>query len=244
MKILEIKNLTKSFQGVCAINNLSLSVEQGVVTGIIGPNGSGKTTLINVLSGIVPFESGHVVVGGLERNKFIRPYHTFDYGIVRTFQNIRLFEQMTVSDNILAVISQKGVLKSIFDSKGKDRDKKVRDVLKKVGLWKKRNELAINLSYGQKKLLEIARTFVVEAKIILFDEPFAGLSKEMKKKVYETIQKLKDEGVTVILVEHDIGLVENICEYVFVLDEGRLIADGQPKEVLKKKEVREVYLGN
>ncbi len=249
MQVLKTKSITKHFSGVHAVDNLSISFESGKITGIIGPNGSGKSTLVNLFSGIVPIDSGTVVFDNAEELKSIKTYEIADYGIVRTFQEVRLFEQIPVLDNILAVITKRNVIGSIFEKHKKFHLDRAENVLKRVGLWEKRHELAKNLSYGQRKLLEIARVLAmlsgegVEGEIFLFDEPFAGLFQEMKDVVLQIIKELKEKGKTVVLIEHNMEIIRNICDHVFVLDSGKLLAQGSPDEVLSKKEVIEAYLG-
>jgi ABC-type branched-subunit amino acid transport system ATPase component len=243
MKIIETKNLTKRFGGVHAVDRLSIGVERGQITGIIGPNGSGKTTLINLWSRMLPMDSGKIIVEGVEQFTRILPHQVYFYGITRTFQNVRLFEQMTVLDNILVVLTERNVFKSLFEKHTEYHLKKAEEVLEKIGLWEKRNQLANNLSYGQRKLLEISRTLAMKSEIYLFDEPFAGLFPEMRKIVAGIIQRLKQENKTVILIEHDMGLIRELCDYIFVMDEGKLLAEGKPNHVLEKKEVIEAYLG-
>jgi len=243
MKIIETKNLVKRFNGIHAVDRLSIGIEKGQITGIIGPNGSGKTTLINLLSGVLEIDSGEIVVDGAEKITRILPHQVFFYGITRTFQNVRLFEQMTVLDNILVVVTERNVFSSLFEKHIEYHHKIAEEVLQKVGLWEKKNQLAVNLSYGQRKLLEIARTLAMKAEVYLFDEPFAGLFPEMRKIVSSIIQELKQENKTVVLIEHDIGLIRELCDHIFVMDEGKLLAEGKPESVLEKREVIEAYLG-
>ncbi|MEK7075923.1 MAG: ABC transporter ATP-binding protein [Patescibacteria group bacterium] len=243
MKILETKNLMKRFNGVHAVERLSIGIEKGSITGIIGPNGSGKTTLINLLSGVLEIDGGEVIVDEAQKFSRILPHQISTFGITRTFQNVRLFEQMMVLDNILVVVTERNVFGSLFEKHTEYHHKAAEEVLQKVGLWDKRNQLAVNLSYGQRKLLEIARTLAMKAEIYLFDEPFAGLFPEMKKIVSGIIRELKQENKTVILVEHDIGLIREICDHIFVMDEGKLLAEGKPGQVLNKREIIEAYLG-
>jgi len=244
MKIIETKNLVKRFNGVYAIDRLSIGIEKGQITGIIGPNGSGKTTLINLLSGVLKIDSGEIVVDETEKITRILPHQVFFYGITRTFQNVRLFEQMTVLDNILVVITERNIFSSLFEKHIEYHHKIAEEVLQKVGLWKKKNQLAANLSYGQRKLLEIARALAMKAEVYLFDEPFAGLFPEMRKIVSIIVQELKQKNKTVILIEHDIGLIRELCDYIFVMNEGRLLAEGKPESVLERKEIIEAYFGN
>lgn len=243
MKILEIKNLIKRFGGIHAVDRLSISIEKGQTTGIIGPNGSGKTTLINLLSGVLEIDGGEVIINEVEKITRILPHQISFYGITRTFQNVRLFEQMTVLDNILVVVTERNVFGSLFEKHTEHHYKTAEEVLRKIGLWEKKNQLAVNLSYGQRKLLEIARALGMKAEIYLFDEPFAGLFPEMKKIVSGIIRELKQEKKTVVLVEHDIGLIRELCDHIFVMDEGKLLAEGKPEQILKKREVIEAYLG-
>lgn len=243
MKIIETKNLVKRFNGIHAVDRLSIGVEKGQITGIIGPNGSGKTTLINLLSGILEMDSGEIVVNGAEKITRILPHQVYFYGITRTFQNVRLFEQMTVLDNILVVVTERNVFSSLFEKHTEYHHKIAEEVLQKVGLWEKKDQLAVNLSYGQRKLLEIARALAMKAEVYLFDEPFAGLFPEMRKVVSSIIQELKRKNKTVILIEHDIGLIRELCDHIFVMNEGRLLAEGKPESVLEKREVVEAYLG-
>jgi len=244
MIILETKSLKKHFDGVYAVDDLSIRIEKGKITSIIGPNGSGKTTLINALSGIFEIDGGLVVIEESEKLSKIKPHEVPSFGITRTFQNIRLFEQMTVLDNILVVVTDRRVFKAIFETHQSFHLKKAEEVLTRVGLWEKRDQLAVNLSYGQRKLLEIARALAMDAKIYLLDEPFAGLFPEMVKVISGIIRELKTQGKTIILIEHDIGLIRELSDYVFVMDSGKLLAEGQPEEVLQKREVIEAYLGD
>jgi len=243
MSVLQTKNLTKRFDGINAVNNLSIDVEKGKITSIIGPNGSGKTTLINLLSGMIKIDDGVVSFNGSKELSKIQPYQVGFYEVTRTFQEVRLFEQMTVLDNILVVLTERNVFNSLFEKHKQYHLKKAQEVLEKIGLWEKRNQLAVNLSYGQRKLLEIARVLGVDAEIILLDEPFAGLFPEMVKIVSGIIKELKQKGKTVILIEHNMDLIRELSDHVFVMDEGKLLAEGEPHKVLEKREVVEAYLG-
>lgn len=243
MKILKTKNLTKRFDGIKAVNNLSISIEKGKITSIIGPNGSGKTTFVNLLSGMLPINDGVVIIGESERFESIKAHKVSFYGITRTFQDVRLFEQMTVLDNILVVLTERNVFSSLFEKHKQYHLKKAEEVLQKIGLWEKRDQLAVNLSYGQRKLLEIARVLGMKAEIILLDEPFAGLFPEMIKIVSGIVEELKQKGKTIILIEHNMDLIRQLSDHIFVMDEGKLLAEGKPNEVLEKREVVEAYLG-
>lgn len=242
--ILQIKNVDKHFQGVYAIKDLSFDIEKGKLTSIVGPNGAGKTTLTNVLSGVVPLDNGSVVVSDKEFTKIL-PFEITNFGVTRTFQNVRLFEQMTVIDNLVVVMTKRNVLESILESK-RDQEvyyQKARNILEKVGLEQKENDLALNLSYGQRKLLEIGRALAMDADVILLDEPFAGLFKEMIKVVIGILDDLKHQGKTVVLIEHNMELIRQLSDHVIVMDSGELLAQGRADEVLSNPKVVEAYLG-
>ena len=243
MPVLETKNLTKRFDGIKAVDCLSIEIKKGKIISIIGPNGSGKTTLINLLSGMVVVDGGVITFNGSKELSKIQPYQVSFYGVTRTFQDVRLFEQMTVLDNILVVLTERNVFSSLFEKHKQYHLKKAKEVLEKIGLWEKRNQLAVNLSYGQRKLLEIARVLAMKAEIILLDEPFAGLFPEMVKIVSGIIQELKQKGKTVVLIEHNMDLIRQLSDNIFVMDEGKLLAEGEPHKVLEKREVIEAYLG-
>lgn len=239
---LETRSLEKVFGGVKAVNGLSISIAKGKITGVIGPNGSGKTTLTNVLTGIHQMDGGVVVVGGTERSR-IRPHEVFKLGLTRTFQNVRVFEQVSVLDNVLIALTRRSIFGSLFERGSDVHAEKAKEVLERVGLWDKREANAAELSYGQRKLLEIARALAANTDVILFDEPYAGLFPEMVKLVSGIMKELRDQGKTVVLIEHDMALIRELCDYVIVMDAGKLLAHGIPEDVLSDKAVVEAYLG-
>lgn len=249
MPFLVTKNLTKHFDGVHAVSNLSISFEAGKITSIVGPNGSGKSTLINTLTGIHSIDSGEMIILDNTKLSRIQTHEVPVYGITRTFQDVRLFEQMPVVDNILVVLTEREIMKAIFEKHSAFHQSKAEEVLRKVGLWEKRNELAKNLSYGQRKLLEIARILAMvhsgvgDIQVVFFDEPFAGLFPEMIKVVVTVIIELRELGKAVILVEHNMDLIRELSDYLYVLDSGELLAEGKPNEVLERSDVMEAYLG-
>lgn len=243
MSTLEVKTLSKHFDGIKAVDHLSVSFEAGKITGLIGPNGSGKSTLINLLTGFVPYDSGLLIIGQTTKLSTVKPYGVASLGITRTFQDIKLFEQMPVLDNVLVVLTERNVWGALFEKHKLFHLEKAQEVLEKVGLWEKRNELAVNLSYGQRKLLEIARALAMDAETYFFDEPFAGLFPEMVKTVSRVIKELRDKGNTVVLVEHNMELIRELSDYCIVMDSGKLLAEGKPHEVLSRKDVIEAYLG-
>jgi len=240
--ILETKNLSKHYDGVAAVDQLSITMKKGQITSIIGPNGSGKTTLTNLLSGLVPFNHGVVMLSGEKLNQ-IKPQTAAVLGITRTFQEVRLFNQMTVLDNLLVVLTERNVFGALFEKHKQHHLKIAEELLVKVNLWPSRDQLAVNLSYGQRKLLEIARALAMNAQIYLFDEPFAGLFPEMIKIVVAIMQELRAGGKSIILIEHNMDLIRQLSDKVIVMDTGKLLAEGNPDAVLAKREVIEAYLG-
>lgn len=242
MTVLETKKLAKHFEGVFAVDSLSLKFEKGKIIGLIGPNGSGKTTLTNLLSGLVSADGGAVLVSGVKLNR-IAPQEILGYGITRTFQEVRLFNQMTVSDNLLVVLTTRSILGAFFEKHSEYYLRIAEEILKQINLWEKRDQLAINLSYGQRKLLEVGRALATNAEIYLLDEPFAGLFPEMAKVLKSAILNLKSDGKTIVLIEHNMELIRELSDKVFVMDAGKLLAEGKPDKVLAKREVIEAYLG-
>lgn len=212
MKTLEIKNVYKSFGGIKALHNVSLTAQAGNITGIIGPNGSGKSTLIDILTKIINADSG-----SFTNSKF-----------ARTFQDSRLWGHMTVLDTILIAHNDK--IKAI-------------EIIKKIKLDHHIHTQARHLSYGQRKLLEIGRAIAAEPAVLLLDEPFAGLHPETIIHVKEILAEQKKKNTAIILIEHDMNIIRDLCDYVYVLDTGINIAEGKANEVLENKEVIRAYLG-
>ncbi len=243
MSSLRIKNLHKHFGGVKAIDGVSFEIEKGSLVSLIGPNGSGKSTLVNLLTGVHAPTSGTLTVSGKAALSRVIPFHLPDLGVTRTFQEVRVFEQMTVLDNVLVVLAPRSVLKALFHSRASLDQAKAEQVLKRVGLWEKRDALASKLSYGQRKLLEIARALLMNADVYLFDEPFAGLFPEMIKVIVGIIKELHAAGKTILLIEHNMALIRELSERVIVFDAGAVLADGAPDDVLARREVIEAYLG-
>ena len=254
MPVLKVKDLTKSFGGIVAVSNISMEVEKGQIAGVIGPNGAGKTTLFNLLTGIYKPTSGEVEYN-LDRKvttRQLKPYKTAAYGISRTFQNIRLFKEMTVLENVLigyhnnfnySVFSSFFRLPGFLKGERKAREEAL-EILKVMGLYNKKDELAKNLPYGEQRKLEIARALATKPQVLLLDEPAAGMNPQETNELTQLIRKLrKDFNLTIILIEHDMSLVMDICEKIFVFDYGKLIAKGTPLEVQNNPEVIKAYLG-
>ncbi len=242
MKELTIQKISKHFGGVNAVDNVTVNFPPGKITGIIGPNGSGKSTIINVLSGLMEKDEGSIYLKG-EDVGVLPAYKRSTKGITRTFQEIRLWNQISVLDNILVTMTERRVYKALFEKQSKKHEEVCKALLKKVDLWEKRNEHAEKLSYGQRKLLEVARALGTDAEVYLFDEPFAGLFPEMVKKIVAIIKELREERKTVILIEHNIELIRELSDHLIVMDSGKVLAEGIPEEVLQKREVIEAYLG-
>ncbi len=243
MSVLKVTNLTKNFGGIKAVTDVSLNIETGEIIGLIGPNGAGKTTFFNLLTGIYAPTSGEIEYD-LKRKvttKDLRPHKVAYYGISRTFQNIRLFQNISVLDNVLLGFHS-GLFKRTVSSK--DALKEANTLLDKFNLLNKKDELAKNLPYGDQRRLEIARALAAKPMLLLLDEPAAGMNAKETKELKELISWIRNEyQLTIILIEHDMSVVMNICERIFVFDYGNLVASGTPEEIQKNKRVITAYLG-
>ncbi len=255
MSLLSVDKLTKSFGGLTAVSNASMSIEKGELVGLIGPNGAGKTTFFNLLTGVYAPSSGSIkleIEGSMKEIGGLKPYNITKVGMARTFQNIRLFKDLTVLDNIRIAMHQNvkyGLPSSFFRSnkfyEEEDRLKKEAEELMDIfKLTHKKNELAKNLPYGEQRHLEIVRAMATKPALLLLDEPAAGMNPNETAHLTETIAKIRDEfNLTVLLIEHDMSLVMKICERIYVLDYGTMIASGVPEEIKNNKRVIEAYLG-
>ena len=240
---LETDKISKHFGAVRAVDELSISIPATGMTSIVGPNGSGKSTLVNLLSGTLPLDGGMVIIDGAGL-KVVHAFETPDHGLTRTFQEVRLFDQITVWDNIMVVLTSRPWLPALFERAKPDYKRKAQEILQKVGMWEKRGALAQNLSYGQRKLLEIGRAMAMEVKVYLFDEPFAGLFPQMLERVKDLMKEMRDQGHTIVFIEHNMDIVRELSDHIFVLDSGALLAEGEVEDVLNRSEVIEAYLGD
>ena len=251
MAQLELLNLSVHFGGVKAVQNVSIRVEQGEFRGLIGPNGAGKTTVFNAITGVVQPTAGDVYFEG-QRLNGIRADKIAHMGIARTFQNIRLFKDQSVLDNVkiglhnqITYSTLTGILRlPKYHKAEKEMNEKAMELLKVFDLEKEADFLASNLPYGKQRKLEIARALATNPKLLLLDEPAAGMNPNETKELMETIHFVRDEfDMTVLLIEHDMKLVSGICEKLTVLNFGQVLAEGKTTEVLNDPQVIKAYLG-
>jgi len=230
--LLELNDVSKSFGGVAALTGISFGVKQGEVFGVIGPNGAGKTTLFNLITGVFPVSSGEIVFDGMSVVG-IKPHRTVEMGIARTFQNIRLFGNMTALETVL--------------TGQRIEEERCRGIayefLKLVGLEEDAEEVATSLPYGKQRRLEIARALATHPQLILLDEPAAGMNDSETEALRQLIGKIRDLGITVVVIEHAMELMMNICDRLVVFNFGKKIAEGTPQEIQNNEAVIEAYLG-
>lgn len=248
--VLEVKNMTKNFGGISALTDVSFSINEGDIFGLIGPNGAGKTTMFNMITNIFEPTSGEIIFKG-ENITGLKPFKITEKGICRTYQNIRLFSQMSALNNVMVgghSQTRSGVFSSVFRTKTQRNEEKMlqekaEELLDFVGLLEHKDTIAENLAYGQQRRLEIARALASNPKLLLLDEPAAGMNEKETDSLYDLIKMVQSRGITVLIIEHDMPLVMKLCDRIAVLNFGEKLAEGTPEEIQNNEAVIEAYLG-
>ncbi len=248
--LLDIVGIARTFGGIRALDDVSFSIEKGSIHGLIGPNGAGKTTLINVLSGIIKPVEGRIMLDGSPIHA-LPPYRVAALGVARTFQNIRLFAAMSCLENVIAgqhLMAKRPLLPLLLglpSAKREEREQrdKAMECLKRVGIGHRASILAGNLSYGERRRLEIARALASEPRLLLLDEPVAGMRRRGIEQIGGLVRSLASEGITILLIEHNMTFVMGLCSRITVLNFGRVITTGAPDEIGRHPQVIEAYLG-
>lgn len=244
MSLLEAHNVSKAFGGIRALNDCSMVVEEGSITGLIGPNGSGKTTLFNVMTGYEQVDQGNIQFQGKGITN-APPDAIFQLGIGRTFQLTRIFPRLTVMENMHIAVQRHGGLRSLLSRwSSLDEQRQALDLLEFVGLATYKDEFASDLSYGQKRLLEFASLLVANPRVILLDEPAGGVNPTMINYIGDRIRELNKRGITFLIVEHNMEFVMGLCNTITVLHQGTKIAEGTPEQVRGDATVLDAYLGD
>ena len=255
MSVLKVTDLTRNFGGLCAVNKVNMEINEQELIGLIGPNGAGKTTLFNLLTGVYEPSSGTIemnIDGKMKSIGGLKPYVVTSLGLARTFQNIRLFKDLSVMDNVKIALHKDikyGVLAGIlrlpsYYAEEERAEKEAMELLKIIHLEHKYKESAKNLPYGEQRRLEIARALATHPKILFLDEPAAGMNPQETSELTSLIHEIKERfKITIILIEHDMSLVMKICERIYVLDYGKCIANGTPEMIKNHPQVIEAYLG-
>lgn len=251
MSILTVQKLFKSFGGLSALADVNLAIEAGELVGLIGPNGAGKTTVFNVITGVYRPDQGHIIFDDNHMEGML-PHKICQKGVARTFQNIRLFKQLTVLDNVKIALHKDvpyQLAAAIFRLPGffrgeKDIEEEARRYLRIFALEEKLYETASSLPYGEQRRLEIARALATRPRLLILDEPAAGMNPQETQNLMELIRWIREEfKLTILLIEHDMSLVMGVCERIYVLDYGQVIAHGDPQQIRNNPRVIEAYLG-
>lgn len=251
MALLKSTKLSKEFGGLKAVSSFEVTIEQGELIGLIGPNGAGKTTAFNLLTGVYEPSTGEIEFDG-KSIVGLKPYQITQRGLARTFQNIRLFSELSVLDNVKIAYHfhmKYGILEAVlrmgrYHKEEEEIEKKAIELLEIFQLADKKDEIAKNLPYGDQRRLEIARALAAQPKLLLLDEPAAGMNPQETQQLMKMIQWIRKEfNLTILLIEHDMNLVMNVCERIYVLEYGSIIAQGKPEEIKNNPRVIEAYLG-
>ncbi|MFH1500789.1 MAG: ABC transporter ATP-binding protein [archaeon] len=245
--MLKVENLKRHFGGVKAVDGASFDIERGKITALIGPNGSGKTTIFNLISGVLKAESGKILFEDLDiTNK--SPEKIANMGVSRLFQQSRLFSNLTVRENLLLAFDNEDTkfFKNILglNKVTKDKEEKIKDILKTVKMERFLNRTSRELSFGQKRLVEIGRAMLKPHKLLILDEPVAGVTPSLRDEIARILKELRKQGETIMLIEHDMNFTLKIADEVVVLDEGKVIVEDKPSRIRTNKKVLEAYLGD
>ena len=244
--ILEIKNLKKYFGGVKAVDGCNFEIKKGTITALIGPNGAGKSTVFNLILGLLKPDSGRIIFSGRDVLK-TKPEDISNLGISRLFQQSHLFNNLTVKENLLLALDNEDTKfwKNLFGKNkvSKDKEKRIEQMLELIGMGKFKNKTTRDLSYGQKRLVELVRAVLNPHIFLMLDEPVAGVNPNLRKVIAKILLKLKEQGETILLIEHDMDFAFKIADEVIVMDQGKVIAKGKPEQIKNNPRVLEAYLG-